>query len=263
MNGWKFSLTDVRGHNWKLTKNGGEGVYLAPGAVSDLVASWVRPTVSTAGVDGVRVRRDEVHLEPISGSLKCIAHDIDWRDADESFAEFTRMWDVVQPCYLRALNPSGAQLVLPVTLAGAVAAPPENIGSPLFHFQIPVIADSGAWQEVHAATATGGALDVQVHAGAVANMVYPRVRWSQACQLTLPSGVTIELPTVDDWRTIDLDPSTAYTVTTSEGELDRDLRNRLWPKMKSEGVPRHTARSYRITNGATLSWDISVASPWR
>lgn len=263
MNGWKFSLTDVRGHNWKLTKNGGEGVYLAPGAVSDLAASWVRPTVSTAGVDGVRVRRDEVHLEPISGSLKCIAHDIDWRNADESFAEFTRMWDVVQPCYLRASNPSGAQLVLPVTLAGEVASPPEIIGSPLFHFQVPVTADSGAWQEAHAVTATGGDVDVEVHAGSVANMVYPRVSWIEACQITLPSGVVVDLPGVDDWREINLDPSTAYAVTTVAGDLDRDLRNRLWPKMKSEGVPRHKARSYRITNGATLSWNIPVASPWR
>lgn len=93
---------------------------------------------------------------------------------------------------------------------------------------------------------------------------FPVVEWSGSGKtVTLPSGQTVNLPTVDSIRRLSTDPGTGFVVTTSSGDVD----TKTWAQFRGLAVPGEIppggGGSWKIPAGVIVETTDYVRSPWR
>lgn len=237
------TLIGVDGSVWPLTSVDHEGVFLK-----------AEPTNLAPGNDG----------ESIEGSLDLVVADNSptggvlapigvterrWRDA----------WSMREYSTLIVSEDEGiGDYSLELRLAAPIPDFPEFDASGYVDFSQSVRAFSDVW--IHTVTVSGSVVDV-VNPGDVD--VWPRVRWTQAGSLVMPSGAVIELPAVTSPRTMWLDPSESCVVKDNDGVVDQTLWRVLRGSVFPESVPPgENARRFTLPAGASLIYDVGVYSPW-
>lgn len=186
--------------------------------------------------------------EPIVGSVGLVACSVDdWR---RLFGRVSRGgFDVV-------VEFGGVRCVLPCRLVGSPSWPERDCDC-WVELVLRVVAEGGVWRQV--VPPTSGSVTV-TNTGDVA--VYPTVVWRGAGgQVVMPSGNTITLPRVSAERRVDFDPVESLLVTDVDGLTDDVVWKQVRASGFPEGVPPGGEGTYRLPEGATLSYALGWLDP--
>lgn len=237
------TLIGVGGSTWPLTSVHHEGVFLR-----------AEPTNLDPGNEGGTIEGslDLVIADnsPAGGELAPIdVTERKWRDA-WSMREFSTL--------IVADDEGVGDYFLPLKLAARIPDFPEFDADGYVDFSQSVVSDSEVWRRT--ITVDGAAAGV-VNVGDVD--VWPRVRWTRAGNLVMPSGAIVKLPAVPSPRTIWLDPSESCVVKDDNGVVDHALWLSLRGGVFPEPVPPgDELRPFGLPADAQLIYDIGVYSPW-
>lgn len=94
--------------------------------------------------------------------------------------------------------------------------------------------------------------------------LYPQVVWSGSGEtVTLPSGVTVNLPAVSAERVMSTDPGEGFAIRDRSGAIDY----KAWRTMRGLPVPGETLKgsptSWKLSSGVRLELVHRVENPWR
>ena len=206
--------------------------------------------------------RSDEDGEPVSGSLDLVVADHlpDGGELDDVRVverRWRRAWSTHRFGTLRIDDDEGEDYWLRVRLAAPIAGFPEVDPDGYVEFSQSVVGESPVWWR----TQTFGPGVAQVsNSGDVEG--WPRVRWESAGRLIMPSGAVVDLPEVDNPRTVLLDPHESCVVLDDSGTVDevvwRQLRGRVFPEV----VPVGEVRQFTVPTGASLILSEGVVSPW-
>lgn len=246
------------GVEWPLTEYGVRGVFLEEGGISGLVGGLdTQPqpliTTSTRFNDGVaRPLELTLNLVAASSTSKWGQHG----NIPDIMAEFTRGCSPIDTGILRLEDDQlGTKWDLDAT-ATCPGLQHPNHQSGAERFVLTLAAPRGLWRSRY--VMNGPTITVINTGDAV---THPKIRWAEdGGKVILPSGASFTLPTVQGWRTLNLDPATTNDVVDDDGTFDHET----WRKIDilTEGVPRHETRTFTIPKEAELHWDIYSYTPW-
>lgn len=234
-----ISYTGVDASTWNLTDVDHDGIFMEEGALSVL-----------RGVDG----------EPLSGALNLVVAD---RNQDASFIRrinatmmlWRAAWSPREWGTLRVTGPRGesfAQVRLSNPVPDLTTVDPEGFEA----FEQQIAGRTSRWLRTRTST-----LPWSTVANGGDHEIWPRVKWTEGGNLTLPSGAVYELPTVSTPRTIWLDPTLGCKITDDSGVRDdalwRSLRGLVFPEV----VPAGQSRVFGIPVGATILWEDELEDP--
>lgn len=241
---FSVAVHGVDGSVWPLTESRHLGVFLGRAPV------------------GLRSSGD---WEPVAGSLELVVadNDSDGRKLDDinvTMRKWRRAWSMHNYGTLRINDPGSWETWIRLRLSEPIPDLPDVDSEGYEEFVQAVVADPKFPWWVRTRTYRETSFEV---ANAGDYETWPRVRWKQGGTVRMPSGATISLPTVPQWRTIHLDPYESCAVVDDSGKLDRplwrQLRNRVFP----EALPVGAARRFSIPSGAQLLVDERIDDPWR
>ena len=236
------SYRGVDGSVWPLTEWAHRGVFLKEGALElapgEDDGSGLSGVLSLVVADNAP---DGAELDPIEETMQA------WR----------RAWS---PRLFGSLVVRGAQEAAETWARVRLAAPipdltvidPEGFEE----FEQQAVAESRRWLRTEALPGP----EVIVFNGGAGD-VWPRVRWQAGGVLVFPSGARVELPTVEEPRTVWLDPGLGCAVVADDGERDVELWRRLRGRVFPEVVPPGEGRVFRVPDGAVVSWEWEVDDP--
>ena len=245
----RVQLISARQDTWDLTGHVSESHVLASrDQLENLVANVSRSSESIPG--GAGVFAGNMQFGEIVAELQFLVHDVRGKSniADEVM-RFRKGWNL----FRNNPRPLPSQLVFDVgnplghiyldvwldrPLLGVPAMPPQRKSALI---TAPIFAPQGLFRT----STLRGQGSVEVHNSGDA-LVFPRVRWRGAGgTVTGPSGAGFELPASNDERVVDLSPRRL--------RLDGAL---------PEGVPVGGSGTWRLPEGASLEWELQVASPY-
>lgn len=245
----RVELLSARQDVWDLTGHVSSSPVLLPeGALESLVGVVSRSSEVLPG--GVGLSLGAPGFGAISVDVPFFLHDMRGeRDLVDVVHSFWSGWNVFRPwpqptpCRLsvRGAHPLGdchLDLWLERPLPGWQVVPRMRDSLTV---NAAVVAPHGLFRT---STVTGtGSVEVENSGDA---MVFPRIRWRDAGgEVVGPSGASFVLPASDGERVVDLSPRRL--------RLDGAL---------PEGVPVGGSGTWRLPDGASLEWELSVASPY-
>lgn len=242
MSVWKWEYFSPEGRHWPLTPAEHNGVYIEEAGFPELAVMAGARTMSGAinvVVDGPAVGRTN------SSVMADFRQDFD----DELYGTLVASSDDLFGALSVRLRLGQEGLIT------FPAAQPDERG--FVQFTVPVESDQARW--VSEDTYFGPTCVVENFGVGV---VWPRVVWTTGGKLTMPSGATLTLPTVQQPRVIDFHPERSGYVTDLTGVEDREL----WVKLRGfyfEGVPRRAVRTFGVPSGASLVAPVPHREPWR
>lgn len=245
----RVELMSARHDVWDLTGHVSTSPVLLPeGGLESLVGAVSRSTEGLPG--GVGSSLGAPRFGAVTSDVPFFLHDMRGeRDLVDVVHSFWRGWNAFRPwpqptpCRLsvRGAHPLGdchLNLWLDRPLPGWQVVPTRRDSLTV---SAGVVAPAGLF---HVDTVRGsGSVTVENSGDAI---VFPRIRWSGAGgSVTGPSGASFSLPSSQNERVVDLSPRRL--------RLDGAL---------PEGVPVGGSGTWRLPDGASLEWELQVASPY-
>lgn len=238
-----ITLFGVDGSVWPLTERAHKGVFLKSNPL-ELRASGGEAVAGTLDLVVADNDPDGVELDPIAVTMR------KWR----------RAWSPRDYATLRIDDPDSWDAWLPLKLSEVIPDLPDIDPEGFEEFTQAVVSHPRHpyWRRTHVfQTPECVVANAGDHEGWVS------VQWLRGGTVTMPSGATLTLPSVAEWRTIHLDPFESCDVVDAAGKRDvglwRQLRNKVYP----EPVPVGESRTFRIPQGAKLIFDERVDDPCR
>ena len=170
--------------------------------------------------------------------------------------EWRRNWDLLREGRL-VLSGSRGRVSTQVRLDRVMEAIPEDYRDlDVYPLKMTVVADSGCWwSDLH----HGQGFVTVSNSGDWPLTV--RIVWKgDGGTVTLPSGMTFQLPYTPVERVLLLDDEESCAVTDHAGDTDYTL----WPLdgVVAEPVPIGATRTYQVPSGARVEWSIPIFDPW-
>lgn len=178
----------------------------------------------------------------------------------ERFRSACRMATVAQPATLTMESLTRGTISARVRAEKVPSIPdldPDS-DSLIEGMKIDLVCDDGHWLS---SPITGQGTITVINSGDV--FVAPKIGWSGGGgRVELPSGATFTLPASPERRVLDLNPRESLLVTTAAGVVDDALWGQLREVALPEGIPSGQSRTFKLPEGAELSWRLGFLDPW-
>lgn len=229
------------GAEYRLLDGSDGEPFIAAESLTGLVGVFEDTPVSVIGAPGGRVDfRDRV-VKPMEGGFQLVVF------TREQWTKARRDFSTRQPGLLVLIGER--RFELPVRLSAPLPAP-STVPSAGTALDVALIADGGVWLSTGNGT---GAVTV-TNWGDVP--VWPKIVFSGAGKVTLPSGTTIPLPSVTGEHVLNLSRGgTGVAVNVVSGSL-------VPVDAVAEMVPVGATGTFRTEGPVRLEWKIGVFDPW-
>lgn len=231
------------------------GLSVEYGGLTGMVGESVPEVITTPGVRGQMV--DYHTIKPMVGTLKLIISAADCTGLQDTY-RFLRSVFSPTACGTLMLDAGHGLGVVTarVRLNSPIALPPSDLGetTALADVEVSLICDDGVWQQSQSETNPKVSI---TNFGDV--MICPRIHWTESTHITLPSRAEFVLPAVKAEHVLVLDPLRGCAIS-SQGKPVPELLSTI--KVLPEGVPVGETRSFVLTQGAYMSWDVEWLDPW-
>lgn len=228
-----------------------------------LVAAVDRSTTGRSTGSGVVVRAQT--LPNMSGTLRFLltsdpSRNVTLGDVVDGFAD---AWSPWRDGRLFVHDSRGSEWTAPVRLAESwpvTDRSPVTPGLYRLELDLPVWSQEGCWTGRE--QVMSGASVTVVNRGAFP--LYPRVRWSGSGQsVTLPSGVTVPLPSVSVPHFITTDAGDGFRVTDAAGAEATSVWSAMRGRSVAGRVDPGESTTWRMTSGVSLYVTELTDNPWR
>ncbi|EPD70873.1 hypothetical protein HMPREF1219_00168 [Corynebacterium pyruviciproducens ATCC BAA-1742] len=253
---WELVYESPSGVVWPLMgATPPRGVFVKEGTVPVLWPSRPETVVKAAGLSGQRLADFQAGFDPMSVEFTVVVDgSMVGKSMGAVLAEWLGSWSTTVPGVLTARVGDGEPRTLGVRLVadftpGMPEVQPDDVG--FMELPMRLVCDRGV--AVVTREYVGGA--TVVNDGV--DWVWPRVTWSAAGSLVMPSGAAVQLPPVSAVRVLNFDPWLGGEVTDVDGVRDVSL----WRSLRGtvfEGVPPGASGVFRIPGGARMVCDFSV-----
>lgn len=217
-------------------------------------------TATTPSSTGVGVRPEKRSFGELSGSLNVTAFATEIQLLGENYREWAKSFDTELSGTLKVGFPGDLWQISAVGKVDGVPKPsPWTPGLKRLPLKMQLNSFDGVW-----------AGRTRKYAGAVATVVnsgtlpmFPLVFWVGSDQsVTLPHGVTIDLPPVAQEHCLSTDPGTGFVVTAG-GEEATDVWRLFRGRACNGLVQSRQTREFISTAGVRIEWTPRIEDPWR
>ncbi|PFG27393.1 hypothetical protein [Corynebacterium renale] len=221
-------------------------------ALSGLVGTPTTQSVTSPYVPGEIITGTTTGK--MTGSLGLL---IDVHEVDAVYSRVRAAFSHTTPGILSLLTSTGDTWACHVTQDGAIPAPESDPDHEwLVSVTVPLVCHTGVWQR---STTLPPGTHLIANDGDVP--LSPTVAWQGSnSKVSLPSAVTMRLPSAPSMRTVNLDGTRGGVVCTPDGTQDLGLTRAL--EFIPSSIPPGTQAAYTATN-ATLSYVIGIWDPWK